>query len=110
MKSNEFNTATYPEQEQLSNNRKAYKTEVLNVILEERDFQDQKWGPIDENPHDLGTWLLLIESELDEAKLAAVKGGKGRNSVRNELVQVAALCIAALENHGLTSNGEGREV
>lgn len=86
------------------------KTDVINVVLEERDFQDEKWGPIDENPHDLGTWLLLIESELDEAKLAAVKGGKGRNAVRHELVQVAALCMAALENHGLDSNNEGREV
>lgn len=83
------------------------KTDVINAVLEERDFQDAKHQT---DHHGMGTWLLLIESELDEAKLAAVKGGKGRNSVRSELVQVAALCIAALEDHGLTSNNEGREV
>lgn len=83
------------------------KTDVINAILEERDFQDEKHST---SHHGMGTWLLLIESELDEAKLAAVKGGKGRNSVRSELVQVAALCIAALEDHGLTSSNEGREV
>jgi len=110
MKSNDFDAAKYPEQEPLSNNRKAFKTQVLNAVLEERDFQDQKWGPIDENPHDMGTWLLLIESELNEAKLAAVKGGDGRNAVRHELIQVAALCMATLENHGLTSYHEGRDI
>lgn len=83
------------------------KTEIINAMLEERDWQDQKHGT---NPHDMGTWLLLIESELDEAKLAAVKGGKGRNAVRHELIQVAALCMAALENHGLTSYHEGRDI
>jgi hypothetical protein len=85
----------------------ADKMLVINALLEERDFQDEKHRT---SHHGMGTWLLLIESELDEAKLAAVKGGSGRNSVRHELVQVAALCVAALEDHGLTSCNEGREV
>lgn len=85
----------------------ANKTDIINAILEERDFQDAKHQT---SHHGMGTWLLLIESELDEAKLAAVKGGSGRNSVRHELIQVAALCMAALEDHGLTSHNEGREV
>lgn len=83
------------------------KTDVINAILEERDFQDQKHNT---SHHGMGTWLLLIESELDEAKLAAVKGGKGRNSVRHELIQVAALCVAALEDHGLVFDNGGREI
>ena len=34
-------------------------------------------------------------------KHAIIKGGQGRNGLRSELVQVAALCFAALEQHGL---------
>lgn len=83
------------------------KNDVFGAVILEREFQDTVHGT---DPHGMGTWLLLIESELDEAKLAAVKGGTGRNSVRNELVQVAALCVAALEQHGVTSDREGREV
>lgn len=83
------------------------KTDIISAVLEERDFQDQKHRT---SHHGMGTWLLLIESELEEAKLAAVKGGSGRNSVRHELVQVAALCMAALEDHNLTSHNEGREI
>lgn len=80
---------------------------VYEAIDAERDFQVNKY---DQEHHGMGTWLLLIESELNEAKLAAVKGGIGRNSVRSELVQVAALCVAALEDHGLSSNSNGRQV
>jgi hypothetical protein len=53
--------------------------------------------------------MILIESELEEAKRAIVKGGKGRDSWRQELIQVAALCCAALEQHGLEDE-ERREL
>jgi len=87
---------------------KASKEKVLYAVLDERKFQDDKWGPIDENPHDIGTWFLLIEAELNEVKSALLKGGEGRNSAKSELIQVAALCFAALEQHGLEdSKGRG---
>jgi len=45
---------------------------------------------------------------LNEVKSALLKGGEGRNSVKSELIQVAALCFAALEQHGLEdSKGRG---
>lgn len=97
---------------------------VVNAILAERRFQDKKYGPVlipNENyeqarghpvevqgpgGHELGEWLILIEKELDEAKDALVHGGgktvKGRDSIRSELVQIAAVCVAALEQHGVT--------
>lgn len=82
-------------------NRAHDPIEVYHRVLEERAFQDSKYLPIEENPHDRGTWWLLIHAELEEARQALVKGGEGRNSFENELVQVAALCFAALEQHGL---------
>ena len=81
------------------------------AIDAERRFQDQKWGTVAEHGHTLGGWILLIESELAEAKYALIKGGEGRDSVRAELVQVAALCVAALEEHGTwTTQSPEREL
>lgn len=96
---------------------------IFEALVREREWQDDKYGPVimrnangedmyDHNTplqgkggHELGTWLIILEKELEEAKVAAVHGGSkatsGRNSIRQELVQVAAVCVAALEQHGL---------
>jgi hypothetical protein len=74
---------------------------ITEAIIIERKFQDQKHGTVDIAPHTVGAWILLIEDELREAKIAAIKGGTGRDNVIAEIVQVAALCVACLEQHGL---------
>ena len=91
---------------------------IMAAIRRERDFQDKKYGPVlvesmvrSDGPkqgpggHELGSWLIVIEKELDEAKDAAIHGGMkgkaGRNTIRAELIQIAAVCVAALEQHGL---------
>lgn len=74
---------------------------AVKALAEERAYQDDKHGSIDANPHTVGGWLLLIESELNEAKEAAIKGGSGRNAVMHEILQVAATAMAAVEQHGL---------
>jgi len=81
--------------------RKLSFNDVTRAVISERIYQDDMHGPIESAPHELGTWLILIEAELAEAKHAIIKGGSGRNGLRSELVQVAALCFAALEQHGL---------
>lgn len=93
---------------------------AIKAILAERDFQDEKYGPVLDSRvegdkvihggqgrggHELGAWLVIIESELDEAKKALVHGGskstKGRDTIRAEIVQIAAVALAALEQHGV---------
>lgn len=71
------------------------------AVKREREYQDAKHGGVDTNPHSIGAWLLIVESELNEAKEAAIKGGEGRNNVISEIIQIAATCIAALEQHGV---------
>lgn len=84
---------------------------AINAVIEERHFQDDKWGPItDSGGHTLGEWILLMEAELAEAKAALIKGGKGRNSIRSEITQVAAVALSALEQHGVVDPHEGRTV
>lgn len=85
-------------------------TEVISAVHKERQFQDAKWGSIVERPHSLPEWILIAEAELNEAKWAVIKGGSGRNSVRAEIVQVMAVLQAALEQHGVQDDHEGRQL
>lgn len=78
---------------------------AIGAILDERRFQDGKHGPVTTHGHTIGEWIIIIESELAEAKLAVIKGGKGRDSVLAEICQVAATAMACMEQHG-TEGGE----
>lgn len=69
-------------------------TEIFNAIIRERNYQDLKYG---HNPHTVGEWLLIIESELNEAK----KAKEGVNYALAELLQVASVCIACMQEHGV---------
>lgn len=89
------------------------QNEIFEAIAKERLFQDGKYG----SPHgprggrELAAWCLVIGKELREAEDACTHGGHqrpdGRNSIRSELVQVAAVCVAALEQHGLKESEPG---
>ena len=83
--------------------------DILRSVIVERKYQNDKHGRIEDAPHTPAGWMLLIESELQEAKHAIIKGGAGRDGWRAELVQVIALCFATLEQHGLIDK-EGREI
>lgn len=79
--------------------------EVINAIKDERDYQDLKWGSIEEKAQSLAGHLLTIQAELDEAKAGWQKNVPGKHAALRELIQVAAVCIAALEQYGLDGNG-----
>lgn len=85
-------------------------SQAYNAVKAERKFQDDKWGTVYDHPHTLGEWILIAEAELAEAKLAIIKGGTGRNSVRSELIQTAAVLLAALEQHGVVEPHDGRQI
>lgn len=81
--------------------------DVFVAILEERYFQDNKHGTGD---HTLGEWIIIMEAELAEAKTALIKGGSGRDSVRSEILQVVAVGVACLEQHGLKEPHNRRQI
>lgn len=76
-----------------------YRENVFAAIDRERAWQEQKWGTNQEHPHSVAEWLLIVESELAEAKHAWTKG-IGDADALAELVQIAAVAVAALEQHG----------
>lgn len=74
------------------------RTQVYAAIDAERLHQLLKFGP--EKEQSLPGYLLILEAELAEAKHAWIKGGEGRQSALHEVLQIAAVAVAALEAYG----------
>jgi hypothetical protein len=71
-------------------------TAMSNVLLERRQ-QDEKWG---EQNHDPYVWLCILGEEVGEANEAVLEarfGGKEIIKYRDEMVQIAAVALAAIE-------------
>ena len=69
---------------------------VIEDVKEERERQDAKWG---EQLHDPYTWIAILGEEYGEVCKAALEDNGG---YRDELVQVAAVAIAAIESYDKT--------
>lgn len=74
---------------------------VLIDVRAERDRQDRKWG---EQNHNLMVWLAVLGEEYGESCKAALDSRVGSKTgkatladVRMELVQTAAVAVAAIE-------------
>lgn len=81
---------------------------VATDISEERQRQNKKWG---EQNHPDEIWLAILSEELGEVSQALLHnkfGGHARGTLRDELVQVAAVAVQWLEC--LDRNGEIMEV
>ena len=72
------------------------RSDVYQAIDRERQYQDDKFGSVDQNPHNLYQWICILWEEVEEAVRAANADDKLR-----ELVQAAAVIVACLEQHGL---------
>lgn len=73
--------------------------EVMAAIARERGYQERKWG---RKEHGIAAWLLIARGELGEAERSWLKDGEqaDRNALM-EMVQVAAVLVAGLEQHGI---------
>ena len=72
---------------------------VLGEVAQERTRQDAKWGA-NRNHHPF-VWLAILGEEVGEANEAALESNFGGTATfeeyRAELVQVAAVAVAAIE-------------
>lgn len=73
---------------------------IFEAIQRERWYQDKKWGTIEEHPHTVAEWILVMESELQEAKQGWLKGTSNLQALE-EILQVIATGVACLEQHGV---------
>lgn len=74
------------------------ESKALSNVLYERKCQDAEWG---EQNHKPAEWLMILGEEVGEANRAALEaqfGGKDIIRYRDEMVQVAAVALAAVES------------
>lgn len=82
---------------------------VYEAIESERDYQDRKWGGIGEHPHEVGAWILLMQSHLDRAREAWA----GANNDREAMIalrKVLAIGVACAEQHGMPGRSKSQPV
>lgn len=76
----------------------AQQAVVLDDVVLERLRQDTKWG---EQNHSPVWWHAILAEEVGELAKAILElqfAGKPTSAVREELIQVAAVAIAAIES------------
>jgi len=66
---------------------------VIDLVVAERKRQDRKWGQQNHGPDG---WLTILVEEVGEVARAILEGDA--NSYKKEMVQVAAVAVAALES------------
>lgn len=88
---------------------------VYRAIDTERDFQDRKWGTIEQHSHEVGGWLTIMRKLLADAE-SAWAGSPGDGEALREIRKVVAVGVACCEQHGVENRwlhtdfapGEGR--
>jgi len=72
-----------------------YFTEYAHLLVKyELERQERKWG---EQNHSQADWFVILGEEVGEVARAIFE--KQTDNYREELIQVAAVCMAALENY-----------
>ena len=67
---------------------------IFDLIRTERKRQDDKWGI--QRQHDM-IWLAILVEEVGEVAQAILKK-ESKERIKTELVEVAAVAVAWLEN------------
>jgi NTP pyrophosphatase (non-canonical NTP hydrolase) len=79
-----------------------HRNEIFELINKERDKQDAKWGALPRCLSDM-VWLTVLMEEVGECAEAILK--RDWSNLRLEIVQVATVAIAWLEDDQNHNNG-----
>lgn len=69
---------------------------INKEIQTERERQDKKWGKQDHTPH---YWMVILMEEVGEAANAICGKAHDYKNYREELIQIAAVAVAAIESY-----------
>lgn len=75
---------------------------IYAFISEEREYQEKVHPPIADNPYSLERWIDIMYDELMEAKDSLLTGRPNPETL-SEILQVATVAVACLEQHGVVS-------
>lgn len=77
------------------------QAEAMSAIIEERHYQDSRWGPVHEHPHEVAGWLTIMRHHLSAAEAAWSIGGSGSDEkALHEVRKAVAVGVACMEQHG----------
>jgi hypothetical protein len=75
------------------------QAQVLDEIVEERRAQDKQWGgQHHDDAHARRDWIWFVDGHLTSAKKAVLMTGD-LDEYRKQMLECAALCVAAIESH-----------
>ena len=69
------------------------KSDIIQLILKERQRQDEKWG---EQNHDVYKWLAILGEEVGEVNKAVLEDNY--SEILDELIQIGAVTVAMIES------------
>lgn len=72
------------------------RQDVYRVIDGEREYQDEKWGTVEQNPHTVTDWLFIINHYWCKATDARISDEERLREIR----KIVAVGVAALEQYG----------
>lgn len=80
-----------------------FKEVTQDLVYKELQRQELKWGKQDHSEPD---WYVILGEEVGEVARAIFEchGKQLNENYREELIQVAAVCMAALENYDRNQN------
>lgn len=75
------------------------RMDIYEEIETERYRQNKIWGgPEHDDSHDVRDWIAYIVNYLGQAVHRDADWGRDLDTVRRCLIQVASLCVAAVES------------
>jgi hypothetical protein len=83
--------------------------QVFLAIVNERAYQDQKWGNIDEHVHVIERWIEIAEEEVSEAKVSESVCRGDIKDVLCEILQAASVLVACMEQYGTCTRMQLRD-
>ena len=78
--------------------------EAIAKVRSERAHQDAKWGSLEQHNQSIPGYLVILQSELDEARAGWMKNVEGDHSSLSEIRQIAAVAVACMEQYGIEGN------
>jgi hypothetical protein len=76
------------------------RSDVLQSIESERDYQIKKWGKARQHRPDFAGWILLMDTQMGRIK-EAWRGADSDRPALEELRKLLAIGFVAAEDHGI---------
>lgn len=80
---------------------------VHGAIMQERFYQDSKFGTVSEHPHEIPSWIYIMGNALDNANRFWINGKE--DLAIKEMIQATAVGFACLQQYGIPE-GAKREM